>query len=161
MKMASATKTSTCRSRRLRRNTINRMVCRHFCSILTDTEHYVDATMKVTVDILRRVYESFQEQDNPDEFQAETIDPDSHLYVIDAFEMPLWHWSVERGTFERYGHSPSHSHCSLCQIQWPDDYIRVSGVARTCCTRPIACYQTMCPSERAFRSIHIAIERSR
>ncbi|KAF9055458.1 DNA polymerase epsilon, subunit B [Hymenopellis radicata] len=61
-----------------------------------------DATMKVTVDILRRVYESFQEQDNPDEFQAETIDPDSHLYVIDAFEMPLWHWSVERGTFERF-----------------------------------------------------------
>lgn len=57
--------------------------------------------MKVAMDVLRRVYESFQEQDNPGEQENETIDPDSHLYVIDAFEMPLWHWAPERGTFEK------------------------------------------------------------
>lgn len=67
----------------------------------------VDAAMKVDVEVLRRVYESFQDQDQRSEADVDTIDPEGHLFVIDAFEMPLWHWSVERGTFER---------CASCTI---------------------------------------------
>ncbi|EGO01867.1 hypothetical protein SERLA73DRAFT_177419 [Serpula lacrymans var. lacrymans S7.3] len=61
-----------------------------------------DASMKVSLKVLRRVYETLQDQgSNPGEPEAELLDPESHLYFIDAFEMPLWHWSVERGTFEK------------------------------------------------------------
>lgn len=59
-----------------------------------------DAAMKVSLDILRRVYDALQDQGNPGEAE-ELLDPDSHLYFIDAFEMPSWHWSQERGTFEK------------------------------------------------------------
>ncbi|KAH8830491.1 DNA polymerase alpha/epsilon subunit B-domain-containing protein [Flagelloscypha sp. PMI_526] len=58
-----------------------------------------DAVMKVSVAVLRRVYDSLNEERT--EIEQETIDPESHLYVIDAFEMPRWHWSNERGTFEK------------------------------------------------------------
>lgn len=61
-----------------------------------------DAAMKVSIDILRRVYDALQDQgDRINEGSKETLDPDSHLYVVDAFDMPLWHWSGERGTFEK------------------------------------------------------------
>jgi DNA polymerase epsilon subunit 2 len=63
-----------------------------------------DASMKVSLDILRRVYDALQDQGNPGEAE-ELLDPDSHLYFVDAFEMPSWHWSQERGTFEK---CPSH-----------------------------------------------------
>jgi DNA polymerase epsilon subunit 2 len=59
-----------------------------------------DATMKVSLDILRRVYDTLQDQGNAGEAE-ELLDPDSHLYFVDAFEMPSWHWSQERGTFEK------------------------------------------------------------
>lgn len=62
----------------------------------------LDAAMKVSLDILQRVYEALQDQgDGSNEAFKETLDPESHLYFVDAFDMPLWHWSVERGTFER------------------------------------------------------------
>lgn len=58
--------------------------------------------MKVSIDVLRRVYESLQNQgDRTNEVSKEALDPDSHFHVVDAFEMPLWHWSGERGTFEK------------------------------------------------------------
>lgn len=60
-----------------------------------------DAAMKVSLDILRRVYETLQDQASGDATEAELLDPESHLYVINAFEMPLWNWSYERGTFEK------------------------------------------------------------
>ncbi|KAJ6628723.1 DNA polymerase alpha/epsilon subunit B-domain-containing protein [Mycena sp. CBHHK59/15] len=60
-----------------------------------------DALMKVSLDVLQRVYESLQDQGQRQDTGKETIDPESHLFVIDAFEMPLWHWSPERGTFEK------------------------------------------------------------
>jgi DNA polymerase epsilon subunit 2 len=61
-----------------------------------------DAEPKVSREILQRVYESLQDQGNrTNEDEQETLDPDSHLHFIDAFEMPLWHWSQERGTFEK------------------------------------------------------------
>lgn len=60
-----------------------------------------DAQMKVALDVLHRVYETFQNgEDNGEEGHSQ-LDPDSHLYVIDAYEMPPWHWSTERSTFER------------------------------------------------------------
>lgn len=57
--------------------------------------------MKVSVDVLQRVYESLQDQGQRSDAEKEAIDPENHLFVIDAFEMPLWHWSSERGTFEK------------------------------------------------------------
>ncbi|KAJ6515789.1 DNA polymerase alpha/epsilon subunit B-domain-containing protein [Mycena sanguinolenta] len=60
-----------------------------------------DALMKVSIDVLQRVYESLQDQGQRSDPEKEAIDPESHLFVIDAFEMPLWHWSSERGTFEK------------------------------------------------------------
>lgn len=62
-----------------------------------------DATMKVDVEVLRRAYESLQDKEDADDLEPDALDPESHLYVIDAFEMPLWHWSPERGTFEKLG----------------------------------------------------------
>jgi DNA polymerase epsilon subunit 2 len=56
--------------------------------------------MKVSLAILQRVYESVQDQGI--ETEKESIDPESHLFFIDAFDMPLWRWSQERGTFEKY-----------------------------------------------------------
>ena len=59
--------------------------------------------MKVSLDILRRVYEALQDQgDRTDAQRKDALDPDSHLFIINAYEMPLWHWSQERGTFEKY-----------------------------------------------------------
>ena len=62
----------------------------------------LDAQMKVSLDVLQRVYDAFQNSgENPAEQEQEAVDPDGHLYFIDAFDMPLWHWSHERSTFER------------------------------------------------------------
>lgn len=61
----------------------------------------LDVDMKVTVDILKRVYESIQDQNDRGDEEIELIDPESHLFVINAFEMPLWHWSQETGTFTK------------------------------------------------------------
>lgn len=60
-----------------------------------------DATMKVSVDVLKRVYESLQDQGERTQVEKEVIDPENHLFFIDAFEMPRWTWSQERSTFEK------------------------------------------------------------
>lgn len=57
--------------------------------------------MKVDLETLKRAYESLQEKENPDDCDSNNLDPDEHLYVISAFDMPSWHWSPERGAFER------------------------------------------------------------
>jgi len=57
--------------------------------------------MKVSVEVLKRVYESLQDQGERTQVEKEFIDPENHLFFIDAFEMPRWMWSQERGTFER------------------------------------------------------------
>lgn len=66
----------------------------------------LDATMKVSVEILKRVYDSLKDQGDGTAAEKELIDPDNHLFFIDAFEMPRWTWSTERGTFEKcvYNH---------------------------------------------------------
>ncbi|KAF8639903.1 hypothetical protein AX17_001154 [Amanita inopinata Kibby_2008] len=61
-----------------------------------------DASMKVSVNILRRVYEFLRDQGETPSSERESLDPDSHLHFIDAFDMPLWHWTPERGTFEKH-----------------------------------------------------------
>jgi DNA polymerase epsilon subunit 2 len=62
----------------------------------------IDAEPKVLPHILKRVYQALQDQGTrPNEHHKENLDPNSHLYFIDAFEMPLWHWSQERATFEK------------------------------------------------------------
>ncbi|EKM59210.1 uncharacterized protein PHACADRAFT_181204 [Phanerochaete carnosa HHB-10118-sp] len=58
-----------------------------------------DAQMKVSLEVLQRVYDTFQE--GSDMADGDFLDPESHLYFIDAFEMPLWNWSTERSAFER------------------------------------------------------------
>lgn len=62
-----------------------------------------DATMKVDLEVLERAYEILQgiRQHSGDMEEDELLDPDSHLYFIDAFDMPVWHWSIERSTFDR------------------------------------------------------------
>jgi DNA polymerase epsilon subunit 2 len=67
---------------------------------LYSRKRVTDALMKVSLNILQRVYEAAQDADSHNA-QAEILDPDSHLTIIDAFKMPLWRWSVERGTFEK------------------------------------------------------------
>jgi DNA polymerase epsilon subunit 2 len=57
--------------------------------------------MKVSVEVLKRVYESLQDQGERTQVEKEVIDPENHLFFIDAFEMPRWTWSQERSTFER------------------------------------------------------------
>ena len=57
--------------------------------------------MKVSLDVLQRVYETFQNGEDEGEQGHAQLDPESHLFVIYAFEMPLWNWSTERSTFER------------------------------------------------------------
>lgn len=58
--------------------------------------------MKVSVEVLQRVYASLQDQDDDGQVHKDGLNPDSHLFIIDAYEMPKWHWSTERGAFERY-----------------------------------------------------------
>lgn len=60
-----------------------------------------DAQMKVSVDVLQRVYEAFQGSGDSHSQEHELLDPESHMFVVNAFDMPLWHWSHERSTFER------------------------------------------------------------
>ncbi|KAF9226558.1 DNA polymerase epsilon, subunit B [Gyrodon lividus] len=66
-----------------------------------------DAAMKVSLSILQRVYEGLQDQGSGGVTETELLDPESHLYVIDAFEMPVWNWSHERGTFDRSSIPPT------------------------------------------------------
>lgn len=59
--------------------------------------------MKVSKDVLERVFNSFEERkERTDDNMVEMLDPDRHLHFVDAFDMPLWNWSVERGSFEKY-----------------------------------------------------------
>ena len=61
-----------------------------------------DAIMKVSVDVLKRVYEALQDQGERTQIEKELIDPENHMFFIDAFDMPRWTWSSERGTFEKF-----------------------------------------------------------
>ena len=56
--------------------------------------------MKVSLDVLQRVYDAFQEENN-ETGESDYLDPEGHLFFVDAFEMPLWNWSTERSGFER------------------------------------------------------------
>ncbi|KAH8105899.1 epsilon DNA polymerase [Cristinia sonorae] len=60
-----------------------------------------DAQMKVSVQILQRVYDAFQGGDVGSGGEDDFLNPDEHLKVINAYDMPLWNWSNEKGTFER------------------------------------------------------------
>ncbi|KAA1475990.1 DNA polymerase epsilon subunit B [Dentipellis sp. KUC8613] len=68
-----------------------------------------DALMKVSLPVLRRVYEALQDagQQGGQRFSDVALDPEKHLFFVDAFEMPLWNWSVERGAFEKASHALS------------------------------------------------------
>ncbi|KIM90898.1 hypothetical protein PILCRDRAFT_94563 [Piloderma croceum F 1598] len=74
-------------------------------TLATEYNKQDDAAMKVSLEVLGRVYDNMRNQgDRPLEDSKEMLDPDSHLHVVDAFDMPLWHWSGERGTFEKASH---------------------------------------------------------
>ncbi|EMD40775.1 hypothetical protein CERSUDRAFT_45107 [Gelatoporia subvermispora B] len=60
-----------------------------------------DAQMKVSLEILKRVYETFQGSRDSHAADQDMLDPESHLHFVDAFDMPLWHWSTERSSFEK------------------------------------------------------------
>jgi DNA polymerase epsilon subunit 2 len=61
-----------------------------------------DAAMKVSIEILNRVYQTLQASgDQRTRKEDAYLDPEDHLHFVDALEMPLWHWSPERGSFEK------------------------------------------------------------
>ncbi|KAI0251432.1 epsilon DNA polymerase [Lactifluus subvellereus] len=67
-----------------------------------------DATMKVSIQILNRVYQALQTSgDQRTRKEDAYLDPEDHLHFVNAFEMPLWHWSPERGSFEKAHHQSS------------------------------------------------------
>lgn len=59
--------------------------------------------MVVQLAVLQRVYDAMQGSQASRETDVldDKLDTDSRLFFIDAFEMPLWHWSPERATFEK------------------------------------------------------------
>ena len=63
--------------------------------------------MKVNLAVLERVYHALNEKNERQENgEQEFLDPNEHLFFIDAYGMPLYHWSAARGTFEKWvGHS--------------------------------------------------------
>ena len=62
-----------------------------------------DANMKVAFHILKRVYDNLQNAgENGTQKEDVSIHPDSHLFFVNAFEMPAWHWSQEKGAFEQW-----------------------------------------------------------
>lgn len=71
-------------------------------TIIPGSQQGADATMMVSVDVLKRVYEALQDQGERPQVEKELIDPEKLLFFIDAFEMPRWTWSPERGTFEKF-----------------------------------------------------------
>lgn len=72
--------------------------------------------MKVSLEVLQRVYDAFQEGNEAGE--SDFLDLDSHLHFIDAFEMPLWNWSTERSAFERYAQNVLIRYrCKLIMLQ--------------------------------------------
>ncbi|KAG6854822.1 hypothetical protein C0991_012012 [Blastosporella zonata] len=60
-----------------------------------------DVNMKVDLNILERVYQGMRNQTEQADEEKELLDPENHLYIINAFDMPLWHWSPETGTFTK------------------------------------------------------------
>ncbi|KAH8113232.1 epsilon DNA polymerase [Phellopilus nigrolimitatus] len=67
-----------------------------------------DAVMKVTLPILQRVYHGLQEkEERKDNGEDELLDPEDHLFFVDAYEIPLWHWSQTRSTFVKSTHPPT------------------------------------------------------
>lgn len=59
--------------------------------------------MKVSLDVLQRVYETFQSGGETGGGEDDFLDPDNYLHLVNAYDMPLWNWSTERIAFERYG----------------------------------------------------------
>jgi hypothetical protein len=58
--------------------------------------------MKVSRSVLERVYETFQlSQEDPLTAGTVYLDPETNFYVIDAFELPLWNWSIEKSGFDK------------------------------------------------------------
>jgi DNA polymerase epsilon subunit 2 len=82
--------------------------------------------MKVSVEILNRVYESLQDQGQQSD-EKDLIDPESHLYIVNAFEMPLWHWSQENGTFQKSVAPPTDLKIPLNLVQGINatDHLRI------------------------------------
>lgn len=62
----------------------------------------IDAVMKVSLQILQRVYHSLQEKEERIENgEDDLLDPEDHIFFIGAYEMPRWNWTHERSTFEK------------------------------------------------------------
>jgi DNA polymerase epsilon subunit 2 len=64
--------------------------------------------MKVSKSVLERVYDAFQSS-HEDALTAggSYLDPETNLQIINAFELPLWRWSVEKNGFNRWCLIPS------------------------------------------------------
>ena len=62
-----------------------------------------DAVMKVSLPILQRVYKNMRDkEDRIESGNDDLLDPEDHMYFIDSYDLPAWHWSQTRSTFEKY-----------------------------------------------------------
>lgn len=58
--------------------------------------------MKVSLPVLQRVYAGLQEkEDREANDEDDLLNIEDHLFFIDSYEMPAWHWSQSRSTFEK------------------------------------------------------------
>ena len=64
----------------------------------SDEERLPEGMTRVGYDADTQVT-TFQDVDGNDA-AADVVDPESHLHYINAFDMPLWHWSHEKSAFE-------------------------------------------------------------
>ncbi|KLO18036.1 epsilon DNA polymerase [Schizopora paradoxa] len=67
-----------------------------------------DATMKVSLSVLQRVYAGLQEKEEREANEEDDLlNIEDHLFFVDAYEMPAWHWSQSRSTFEKVAAPPT------------------------------------------------------
>jgi hypothetical protein len=57
--------------------------------------------MKVSKAVLERVFDTFQSSQDTSMAGGVYLEPDANLHVLNAFDLPLWQWSVEKNGFEK------------------------------------------------------------
>jgi DNA polymerase epsilon subunit 2 len=121
--------------------------------------------MKVTLPILQRVFEALEGTADRAVGEEENLDPDAHTFFVNAFDMPLWHWSVERSTFEKCVRP------GLCLVHLSEIvatqggtrayHLRLRRIARLRHPRQTRHHPPDRPPERALLAVHPSLARQR
>lgn len=120
-----------------------------------------DAQMKVSVQILQRVYDAFQGGDGKSQGENDFLDPDEHLRIVDAHDMPLWNWSNEKGAFEKSARLfyalCSRSNMLFLQSVHCVDYVGLSRVSNSRHAQQTQYHKTNGHAQRSFLSEYTPI----